>query len=195
MLQIPFVLFHELYGTSYRDLVELFVTANESSCPITHGISHFFFNTARSIQQGGPEFCKAPEWLNSWWPADEHAFIKLFVQDHLDAFFLEAEQLLRRMPEKAIGRVPIFLHEAIVLNKELLKRPFKETDKVVRLNHNVYEFYKSVLEDNRISLAETPCEYTIHRRREIWRTWDHWFREVVWYGFKRAAYLYDITKV
>jgi hypothetical protein len=93
--------------------------------------------------------------------------------------------------EKEIRLPDRLLHDAIVLNKSLLKKPFAVKDLKVNLDHNVFEVYQGALKKTKVEL-ETGCiNYTIDRTSNRWPSWDEWLREVVWYGSKKGAYLYE----
>src|SRR3989454_6405874 len=95
VLQIPFVLLHEVCGISYRELIEAFSEGSLAAFPILAEMQSFFRAKARDIQSGGPEYCHSGRWLDIWWPADEYMLIKLCAEERLDAFYREAEQCIR----------------------------------------------------------------------------------------------------
>ena len=41
-----------------------------------------------------------------------------------------------------------------------------------------------------ISIENKPIKYIIEKSKEQYHSWDDWYREVVWYGNKKGAYLY-----
>ena len=45
-----------------------------------------------------------------------------------------------------------------------------------------------------IELINSNYSYSISRKEEKWTTWENWYKQVVWYGKKKGAYLYDIKK-
>jgi len=85
---------------------------------------------------------------------------------------------------------PNLLHESILLNRSLIKKPFQTEDLDLELSYNIWEFYRSVLCGEAIPLESKPTKYHIDRTSQTWSTWDVWFREVVWWGNKKGAYLY-----
>lgn len=152
----------------------------------------FFIERAENIQSGGCEHVASKEWLNIWWPADEYMFIKICVEGHLDAFYEEAESAVSDfLKEKKIKLHSKLLHDAVRLNKNLIKLPFIETDLDTSLDYNIFEVYQGVLNGLDISLETGNFNYTIDRTSNRWATWDEWLKEVVWYGTKKGAYLYD----
>lgn len=196
ILQIPLILLHELCLVSYRQLLEVFSEGGAPEFPILREIQEFFLEQAREIQRGGSEFCESKDWLNIWWLTDEYMLIKLCVEGKLEAFYREAEEALRRFlgregKELSEG----LLHEAVEYNRALLKLPFQTEDLILPLSHNIWEFYRSVLEGRSQALVKKPTAVRIDRTRYRWSTWEDWFREVIWYGNKKGAYLYGNNKI
>ena len=194
ILQIPLVLLHEACGIGYRQLLEIFSEMDCADFPVIEGIRSTFIGKARQIQAGGEEYCPAPEYLNIWWPADEFVFIELTRHGRLERFYDEAERLLVRslsrpdLPREA-------LRDAFELNRTLIKMPFQIEDLEISLSFNIWEFYESVLKGAAIPLEQTSSSYRIDRTAETWPDWDRWYREVVWYGNKKGAYLYGHSLV
>ena len=59
----------------------------------------------------------------------------------------------------------------------------------------MWELYRSALVGEPVALAERPATLTVDRMRQSWLTWDDYCREVIWYGNKKGAYLYDYGTV
>jgi hypothetical protein len=193
ILQIPLVALHEAAGLSYRELIEAFSEgpAAGEEFPVLAGVRAFFLDKARDIQEGGAEYCRSEAWLGIWWPADEHVLIDLSVSGRLDAFYDEAERLLDRLLRDRFVALPRnLLHEAVVLNRSLLKQPFQVEDLEVPLSYNLWEFYQAALVGEPTPLVERPTTCRIDRTSATWSSWTDWCREVVWYGNKKGAYLY-----
>lgn len=188
LLQIPLIVSHEIGRASYRELIELFSDErlDPRLFPTLTEVQRFFTLKAQDIQSGGVEYCYAPEWLGIYWPADEYIFIKLAVQRKLDQFYDESKRALGA----SVNVPPSVLHDAVALNRSLLKVPFQSTDIELECSTNVWEFYRAVLVGKPISLKHGCYRYRVDRTSEQWWTWDEWFRKVVWYGNKRGAYLY-----
>jgi hypothetical protein len=87
------------------------------------------------------------------------------------------------------------LSQCVRLNASLIKKPFQTEDLDVEVSWNIWEYYRSVPRGTPIALEETPKVYHIDRTSVTWTTWDDWFREVVWYGNKKGAYLYSSNAV
>ncbi|OFX07411.1 MAG: hypothetical protein A2516_02555 [Alphaproteobacteria bacterium RIFOXYD12_FULL_60_8] len=200
LLQIPIAVTKQLSGLSYRDIIEFFSEGRFEKgghFPVLSEIRTLFLDKARDIQAGGMEYCHSREWLNIWWPADEYVFIKLCVEGKLASFCQEAETALQMLCAQAGAAQPSaeIIHEAVLLNRNLLKVPFQKEDLELDLSCNMGEFYRSLIVGRPIALERRHCRYRIDRTRERWDSWEEWFRKVVWYGNKKGAYLYGNTPV
>jgi len=82
------------------------------------------------------------------------------------------------------------LHEAVRLNRQLIKLPFQRDDIEVETSHNIWEYYRAVLVGDRVPVEERVCVNRIRRSQSVYETWTDWYREVIWYGNKKGAYLY-----
>lgn len=192
VLQIPLVLLRHAAELGYRELIELFTEVDDPEAfPVLTRARRFFEDKARDIQRGGPEYCASERWLRIWWPADEYLLIQLGVDGALDAFYAEVERLLHRRLAVGFADVPgALLHEAIRLNRTLLKVPAGGDDVDVSLSWNVWEVYESVLCGVPIALERRPTTVRVERAGASWASLDDWCREVVWYGNKKGAYLH-----
>ncbi len=190
LLQIPFVIITKLSSLGYKELIEVFMETSGKYGKLSE-ILTFFIKKAEEIQKGGSEYVASEKWLNIWWPADEIMFIKV-CREGIDVFYEEAEMAIKDfLLVKAISFPDKLLHDAILLNKSLLKEPSAETVLRIDLNHNVFEIYQGILRKTKVEL-ETGCfNYTIDKTSDRWSSWDEWLREVVWYGSKKGAYLYE----
>jgi radical SAM superfamily enzyme YgiQ (UPF0313 family) len=196
VLQIPLVLLHETCAMQYRELIESFLGMEPDEFAVLSRIRSFFVEKAREIQTGGPEYCLSKEWLNIGWPADEYILIELCTRGELDAFYVEAERLLSKLLRaRFIDLPPDLLHEAVQLNKQLLRLPFQVEDLDVAASYNVLGFYLSALGGEPIPLERHEITYHVNRTKVAYSSWDTWCREVIWYGNKRGAYLYGNDSV
>ena len=195
LLQIPLILIHQVCGISFRQLTELFMREGINGDTIPE-INSFFTEKAKDIQSGGFEFCNSPDWLDIWWPADEYMFIKLCRENKLDIFYQEARELLKLFLDSQFIDFPTdLLDQSIMLNRELVKLPFQEEDTYITTSYNIWEFFQSVLVGKPILLDEVGCTYHINRAGFSWSSWEKWYREVVWYGNKKGAYLYGNDQI
>jgi len=194
LLQIPFILVNKICSVNYRELIEIFMVKSDRYSKFSE-ILTFFIAKAKEIQNGDCEHVASKEWLNIWWPADEYLFIKLYVEGDLVVFYEEAELAINDfLKEKKIKLHSKLLHDAIRLNKSLVKLPFIETDLDLSVEYNIFEVYQGVLNGLDIPIETGDFNYTIDRTSNKWVTRNEWFREVIWYGTKKGAYLYDCKR-
>lgn len=191
VLQIPLILVHETASISYRDLIEAFLNPDAKRFPILSQIRNFFEAKARDIQSGGAEYCHSARWLDIFWPADEYILIQLCVEGKLAGFYEEAEQLLAQFLKSKFATLPPkLLHETVELNGKLIKLPFQKQNIEIETDYNLWEFYQSALVGTPVPLEEKPCTNRINRTKVVYNSWEDWYREVIWYGNKKGAYLY-----
>jgi len=194
LLQVPFIILHKLYNVSYRDLIELFISSNLKS-PILSDINSFFAKKAAEIQNGGPEFCESKKWLNIWWPADELLLIDLCAENKLAEFYKEAEKLISRYLQKIkITNYETIVRESMRLNKNLIKLPFQKEDMELDLSYNIWDVYYAALRGVAAPLKNGEYCYRIDRTGNKWPSWEDWCREVIWYGNKKGAYIYNVSR-
>lgn len=195
LLQLPFVILSKVYGASFRELIELF-TEEKDLAPTFSYIRSFFVNKAADIQNGGAEFCESKKWLNIWWPADELIFIELCTENKLSEFYNEAERIIAPyLRQRNFSGFEGLLHESIVLNKELIKLPFQEKDLDVVFDYNIWEVYWFALIGADTPFKKSGSRYHIDRTSVKWSSWEDWCKEVVWYGNKKGAYIYNCSVV
>ena len=82
-----------------------------------------------------------------------------------------------------------------MLNRELMKKPFVNENKTLTVHYNIIEAYRSYLHGVDVQLEEKECTYVIDRESFRWDTWDSWCQEVVWYGNKQGAYMYELENI
>jgi radical SAM superfamily enzyme YgiQ (UPF0313 family) len=193
VMQIPLVVAHELFGARYRDMIELFSEGrfDPAEFPTLARVREFFVEKARSIQAGGEDFCRAPQWLDVWWPADEYMLIDLATSGRLGDFYAEALRALSGSLGFAEGgREHRILREAVHLNERMLKMPFVREDRSIELSGNIWEFYQAAVRNQPVPFREEATRHVIDCTSEQWDSWDAWCRFVVWYSSKRGAYLF-----
>lgn len=189
LLQIPSIVLHECCQTTFREVVERFCAAAPEKYPVLAEINAFFEKTAQDIQNGEQEeFVHSKEWLDIWWPPEEYAFIKICVENKLDAFYQEARAILEPIAESAESRQ--MLRDALKLNRALIKIPFQTQDVEIDLDYNIWEFYRSVLLGNRVPIAAGHYRHIVDRTTDRWSDWNEWCQKMVWWGNRRGAYLY-----
>ena len=189
ILQIPFIIAHELIGISYRDLISGFVNADRKQYPMIGEIRDFFMAEAEGIQNGGAEYTYSEEWLGIYWPADEYIFIKLTTDKTIDVFYDEAKQLLFNIAGGDIAQNSL-LQEAVTINRQLIHQPFMPDDLEVTLKSDLIGFYDNVRRGVRSPLRTEETTVLIDRSKRSYNDLQTWCQEVVWWGNKKGAYLY-----
>ena len=190
LIQIPSILLNVICGIRYKDLVEAVMQA---SSPVLLQATSFFVDKARGIQAGDAEYCESSEWLNIFWPADEFFFIKLVKEGLLSEFYRESLALLTSILEaRGHSEFEPVLREAFGFNEKLIKIPFTDSNIDAELHYNIWDVYRANLIGEGIKLEQGNYNYTIDRSSSSWDSWNQWYREVVWYGNKKGAYLYKL---
>ncbi len=158
-----FILAHSVYGIDYKELLTAFVTEEKTKTGAFSDLIKVFYDQARNMQNGGPEFMSSKRWLNIWWPPDELAFIKAVTEDKLDDFYDDAKGILYGVfDQRGIKNYEGVISESIFLNKSLIKLPNQMRDLEIKLNWNILDIYNA-----------------------------DWCEKVVWWSNKKGAYLYD----
>jgi len=195
LLQIPFIILHKIFSLDYRKLVEVF-TSPDVRYPIFFDLYSFFTNKAIAVQNGDLEYCPSKEWLNIWWTTDELILIKLCVENKLTMFYEEAERLINSFLKNKILEVPErLLKDSIYLNQNLIKLPLMNNDSDISLSYNIWEVYQATLRGELCQLKDGVYHYRINRSGQTQQSWENWVREVIWYGNKMGAYLYNCEAV
>jgi len=191
LLQIPLVILAQSTGVSYRQIIESFCEVNEYDFPLIAEIRNHFCLRAEIIQNGGPEYYYSKEWLDIWWPDDEYQLIRLSIEGKLGTFYEESRKLLEALLKKTQNdnSIPL-VAESIYINQALLKQPYLYDDLEIESKYNILEMYNQALKNQPTSLKPIKSKYLIARSTQIWRDWQTWCREVVWYGNKKGDYLY-----
>lgn len=197
VLQIPLVLTHELCGASYRELLELFSEGrfgDEKEFPVLSHIRNFFIQKAQAIQNGAEEFCRAPQWLDLWWPTDEYMLIELATQGKLQDFYLEAQKALFSVFTK-YGREDLedAFREAVALNREMYKMPFESQNRFISTTYNIWDFYYAAICGKPIELQGVESTMEIDCVSEQWDSWESWMRHAVWYASHRGAFFFGLA--
>jgi radical SAM superfamily enzyme YgiQ (UPF0313 family) len=189
LLHIPLTTLFKVSGLKFEKFIDLFVfDRDRPEFPLFSKINRFFEEHAASIQTGGVEYCKSDKWLNVWWQPDKMAFMD--VCKELGQFYKEAQALLSEFLKKEnLENFNEMLSDSIKLNKELVRMPFAPRAKSVQLRSNIYDYYRSILEQSDIQLLAGKYVYMIDQSDEKWDNFDDWCKKVVWYGNKTSAYL------
>ncbi|MEO5331826.1 MAG: cobalamin-dependent protein [Magnetococcus sp. YQC-5] len=192
LMQIPFVVLNQIFGISYRELIEAFIHVDGAEFPLLHAIQTFFCDRAEQVQRGEPEYYHSAEWLDIWWPDDEYMLIRLATRGELELFYSEAKERLRRVLTIHQIHESLFdvLDDAISLNCHAIKRPGLQEDLTVTSRFNIVEIYQGALSNQPLPLKQGSFITLIRRKQHYWQDWLTWCREVVWFGNKKGAYLY-----
>jgi hypothetical protein len=196
LCQMPILVARELSGRNFRQIIQAVQDAPAARFPLLAEIRAFFDTEAASIQRGGAEYVHSDAWLGIYWPADEYVFIKLTAERRLDAFYAEVRDVLAALVAGAApGCDPAPLDDAIRLNRAALKQPFVRDTVTIETRHDVAGFCAGVINNERVALRTERTRLVIDRATRSWDDFDSWCREVVWWGNKKGAYLYQAEAV
>jgi len=192
ILQIPLMVVRELAGIRYRHMMESFIDADSEKYPHIGAIRDFFMSEAKGLQLGGSEYVHSKEWLDIFWPADEYVFIDLTVKGNMEAFYVEAENLLLELCRKFnVGsEVKAPLKEAIKVNHSLIHQPFVFDDIELELEYDIVSFYDGVRCGDAKKLEKNDNVLRVERAQRSYDNLQELWREIVWWGNKKGAYLY-----
>jgi radical SAM superfamily enzyme YgiQ (UPF0313 family) len=190
LLYLPLVVLYADRKIGVRAQVEALAAAPADKFPVVASVFNALAAHARSIQNGGPEYLPSAEWLGIYWPADQHALITLATTFKTDAFYEEAEAILSSLVADAEGRAA--LHDAMELNRHLLRLPFEVNDATLDLEHDVWRFAADAAAGRPATLERRPVRCTIRRTKPIWVAWEDWYEHVIFCQNQKATYLYPV---
>ena len=194
LLQIPFIILHEVCGISYKDLIEAFMKKAHGE-NILNDIVSALEDKAASIQNGGSEYSMSPKWLNTAWYPDELILINICAGDQIDTFYREAEARLVSLAKNYPTDIrPQVITDAVRLNRAVLKQPYLTDNTSIQCTYNIWEIYQAALSCEQEELAKSNFKYEIDRTSQQWTSWNDWCREVVWYGNKKGDYIYPVKR-
>tara|TARA_Y100001970_G_scaffold290801_1_gene425789 strand:- start:849 stop:2900 length:2052 start_codon:yes stop_codon:yes gene_type:complete len=197
LFQIPIIIANSIYKINYTDIFKAFVTEKKTKTGSFSDLIKVFYDHARNMQKGGPEFVSSKKWLNIWWPPDELAFIKAVTENRLEDFYVDAKEILFQLFEEKTSFIKEdyakVISEAISLNKSLIKIPNQTDDLHVNLNFNILDIYVQTLMGKESDLREGKFRCHIDRTSETWNSWEEWCEKVVWWSNKKGAYLYNFS--
>lgn len=195
ILQIPLLLLYSKHpNISYKLMFEKFIKINDNkNFPCVTKVNQLFNNHSIDILNGKPEFIYSDKWLKIYWPPGEYAIIKLFSENLIEDFYNESIKILiQLMNDKTYN---LIIEESCMLNYHLLKKPMINTNKNITLHFNIHEFYYKALNGKNININSGEYNLKINRIKEPVLDWQEWSREVLWYGHRRANYLYEFTSL
>ena len=191
LLQLPFIFLANEHGLSYRALIEAFLHADPAAFPVCAELSAIFVQTAQGLQHGQPPVIASRECLNQWWSPDTFAIIRLADPAKWNAFFDEAEQILRRL----CAADETLLTECLTLNRELFKRPAVFADASLSLSANLLDYYHTFLSGKSATLDRSPVTCRIQRTGTVWPTNEDWYRFIDETQGDPARYLYSALAI
>jgi hypothetical protein len=197
LFQIPLIVLHNLTGTSYRDLIEMYMTPTRGTYKTLDRVLDLFYQEARSIQAGGPEYVYSKDYLGIYWPADEYVYIDLVARGELGSFMNELQVLLysSNVMDNLKHEQRYMVYDAISLNSEMIHRPFLKEDIEVFQNFNVLEYWHAVRTGKTIPMNFSYDRVKIRRSERYYDDFQKWCQEIVWWGNKKGAYLYNTSRV
>jgi radical SAM superfamily enzyme YgiQ (UPF0313 family) len=192
IMQMPIIVAHELTGIPYRDIITAFMDAETAHYPLIAEIRDFFLAEAAAIQQGGPEYTFSEKWLSIYWPADEYIYIKLTEEKRFAEFYRQAGNLLLDLIRHRSPATPLApIVDAVKINGALVSQPFVKEDTAVTLEYDIIAFWNGIREGKPHPLGRQKTVVEIRRSASYYGSFDDWCREVVWWGNKKGAYLYN----
>ncbi len=192
IMQMPLIIAHETAGVPYRDMIEAFMQVDAKKYPLIGEIRDFFLSEAEAIQKGGPEYKFSEEWLGIFWPADEYVYIKLTAERRFAEFYDQAGRFLIELVRERNATMPLdALEDAVRINGALVSQPFFKDDLTVKLRYDILGFCRAIREGRSQPLIPQPTVVEIRRSAAHFTDFNRWCREVVWWGNKKGAYLYN----
>ena len=158
--------------------------------PVISYVNQIIQDHAVGILNGKPEFIHSQEFLDIYWPPGEFAMLKLIDKNLVNNFYIEAENLLIKLIDDS--RLNIFIKDCIKFNRETLKKPMINKDKNISLNYNIPILYQKSLIGKPIKLSKQKVNYRILSSNQMQQDFLEWAKKVIWYGHRKANYLYDV---
>ncbi len=194
ILQIPIILINKLTKIKFSEIFQfLYSIRDDKNFPIITKINKIFEDHSIGITEGGTEFIYSEKWHNIYWPPGEYAMIKLFENKELEQFYNEAKFLINSYVNK--NYLSKYIEQAIEYNYLSLKKPFLKKNIIVNLDYDIPLDYKKALLDEFIEITPQKCAYQIEVDKEKKRDFLEWAKEVIWYGHRKADYLYKSTQI
>ena len=190
MLQIPILLINKLAKIKFSSLFEFFHSIDDiKNFPVITKLNKLFNDHSSGVIKGEPEFIYSEKWHNIYWPPGEFAMLKLFEERELTKFYNEAKFLLNKFVNK--NYLSEYINQAVDFNYQSLKKPFLNKNIILNLDYDIPSDFKKALLDENINFEKKFCKYQIQVEKEKTRDFLEWSKEVIWYGHRRASYLYD----
>ena len=93
----------------------------------------------------------------------------------------------QRSPATALAA----LEDAVRINGALVSQPFINDDITVTIDYDIIGFCRGIREGHPRPLAQQRTNVEIRRSASYYADLNTWCREVVWFGNKKGAYLYN----
>ena len=102
--------------------------------------------------------------------------ITLVLEDCVDDFYRELRVIYGAMLDRRGGSDEdcVLLDEALTLNQAALALPFRSTDQLVALSHNIWDHYLSLLSGGALPLQEGLFFHRVIRSRHHWDNLASW---------------------
>lgn len=190
MLQIPILILNKITGKKFSSFFDhLLSIQDDKNFKILSYINNIFKNHALGILDGKPEFIHSKDILNIYWPPGEFAMIKLFQTKKIDEFYEEAKYILKKyVKEKHLNDL---VDDLIEFNKTSLKKPFLNKNINLKLNYNIPDIYRKALLGENFELDRKVLNCKILIENEKPKDFLEWAQKVIWYGHRKANYLYE----
>lgn len=189
--QIPITILRKVYDISYKDIFHTLFEKCDDKYPALNTIKQFFINKAKDIQSNKTEeYCASEEYLGIWWPADELVFIQTVKNNQLTDLYRDLTQIIVDTYPNVDKQV---IEDSMILNKELIKVPFQYGIKTIDLNSDMLNVYRNALVGTDVPLNQVKTSYRV--KQETYNSWEQWYKEVVWYGNKKGAYLSSLKDI
>lgn len=187
VLQVPFAHLQAEHDLSVRTLVETVADADPARFPVVASVGESMREHARAIQAGGREYLAGPGGF--YWPANQHALLRLVVEERLGAFYAEAAELLAELaPERKIH-----VKEAVRLNEAVLRLPGKRADARLFFAYDLWEQYRGVLAGDPQPVQERMSLYLVDRSATRFDTVAAWLPHLIaCHGRDKRGYLDDV---
>jgi len=196
LAQLPILLLHELTGNPYKHIFEKFMDVSSSRYPIIGAIRDFFLDEARVIQNGGVEYKYSDQWLGIYWPIDEYVFIKLTTENSMPKLYEEIEAIFHDLIlNKHDPDVIAAVQDSLLINRQMVSQPGRFNDISLTIRFNVIEFWRGICSGEPVRLQRGNFNYTIMKSLQNYTEFQDWCREIVWWGNKKGAYLYQIKNI
>lgn len=157
MLQLPFILLHEVAHISYREIFEQFASEPLTAYPLLQQVQQLCHERAWQFQRG-QELDTANMALDKYVP------VKLVVEQLVDTFYQESHWLLAHVAQKHSAEFPLLaLSEAIQINRCLFHLNMTEPQTMIteellatrfgiKPSYNLWAFYQGVLRGENVTL-------------------------------------------